>query len=157
MEAAILEALAVISAGMMTGNELCVSVFHAQLRTLEERAQFDLGQKSAAVFGKIMPPWYAATLLLTAAAAYILRGSGTAAILADASVTLWLLAIVYTITRLVPVNARIARWTWDTRPADWAQQRQGWGTQHRLRVALLFAALALLTAACLLPHAPRIQ
>lgn len=152
MEAAILEALAVISAGIMTGNELCVDIFHARLRTLEEKAQFDLGQKSAAVFGKLMPGWYAATLLLSIAVAYFLRGSGVAARLADVSAALWLLSIAGTITLLVPINSRIAQWTWNTRPADWVAVRQTWDTRHSARVVLLFLALACLTLACLLPH-----
>lgn len=152
METAILESVAVISAGMMTGNELCVAVFHAQFRGLNERAQFDLGQKSAAVFGKFMPFWYAATLLLTAAAGYALRGTGPAAALADVSAALWLLSVLGTVLFLVPINSRVAGWDWDTRPADWAAVRQTWDTQHRIRVSLLFIALTCLALACLLPR-----
>ena len=146
----ILEILAVLSAGLMTGNELCVSVFHAQIRTLPEDAQFEVGQKSARVFGKFMPFWYAATLLLTAAVAYNLRGTGTPAVLADVSAVLWLLSILGTVTLLVPINNRIAGWTWDTRPPDWKAARQLWDTRHFARVLLLFAALAGLVSACLL-------
>ena len=149
METAILEALAVISAGMMTGNELCVSIFHAQLRRVDEPAQFEMGQRSAAVFGKFMPFWYAATLLLTAVVAYRLRGSGTAGVLAEISAALWLLAIVGTVTLLVPINTRITRWRWDTRPADWMQQRQAWDTRHIARVFLLLTALVCFVTACL--------
>ncbi len=145
----ILEALAVITAGMMTGNELCVGIFHAQLRTLDERAQFDMGQKSAAVFGKLMPGWYAATFLLTAAVAYFLRGLGTAALLADTSAALWLLSILGTVLFLVPINTRIGQWTWETRPEGWQQARQLWDTRHLVRVCLLFVALVCLALACL--------
>ena len=149
MEVTILEALAVITAGMMTGNELCVGVFHAQLRTLDDRAQLELGQKSATVFGKLMPPWYAATLLLSAAVAYVLRGTGLTALLADVSAALWLLSIIGSLLLEVPINSRIAGWTWDTRPADWAATRQTWDTRHLARVVLLLAALICLVSACL--------
>lgn len=53
MEQTILETAAIVAARMMTGNELCVSVFHAALGHLSEWAQFDLGQKSAALFGTV--------------------------------------------------------------------------------------------------------
>ena len=136
---------------MMTGNELCVGIFDALLRRLGEREQFDLGQKSAALFGKLMPPWYAATLLLSTTVVYRLRSSGTAA-LAGSAALLFLLAIVFTATLLVPINSRIAGWTWDTRPKGWRQARQTWDTRHTVRVSLLFIALACLILACLLPH-----
>ena len=151
MEQAILETAAIAIAGMMTGNELCVSVFHAALRHLSERTQFDLGQKSAAVFGKIMPFWYAATLLLSGAAAYSLRGTGTAARLANVAAALFLVSIVYTVTLLVPINTRIASWQWETRPADWAEARQTWDTRHLVRVSLLALAVVCLVAACVMP------
>lgn len=147
----ILETIAIVAAGMMTGNELCVSIFHKQLLTLDERAQFTLGQKSAAVFGKFMPFWYAATLLLSGAVAYSLRGTGGTSVLADVAAALFLVSIVYTVTLLVPINSRIASWQWDTRPADWAQARQTWGTRHGLRVFLLMLALICLALACLTP------
>ena len=149
MGTAILEGLAIVTAGMMTGNELCVGIFDALLRRLDERAQFDLGQKSAALFGKLMPGWYAATFLLSAAVAYRLRGDGTPALLAEGSAALWLLSILGTVTLLVPINSRVAKWTWDTRPADWAQARQTWDTRHYARVIVLAAALICLVFACL--------
>ena len=152
MEAITWEVLALISAGMMTGNELCVSIFYAQIRTLPEEAQFEMGQKSAAVFGRLMPGWYAATLLLSVAVAYVLRGTGTAALLAGVSAALWLLSILGTVTLLVPINTRITQWTWDTRPGDWKATRQLWDTRHRARVGVLFAALICLVSACLRGH-----
>ncbi len=150
MRVPILETIAVITAGMMTGNELCVSVFHKQIRTMDDRAQFEMGQKSAAAFGKFMPFWYASTLLLSGAVAYSRRGTGAPAALADASATFWLLSIVYSVTLEVPINNRIAGWTWDARPDDWKQARQVWDTRHGIRMSLLAAALACLVPACLM-------
>ncbi len=150
MGQAFLETAAIVAAGMMAGNELCVSVFHAVVRRMEEQTQFELGTASAAVFGKFMPFWYAATLLLSGAAAYSLRGTGRASRLADISAALFLVSIVYTVTLLVPINARIASWQWDTRPGDWAQARQTWDTRHLLRVSLLVLAVVCLVVACLM-------
>jgi len=144
-----LETAAIVAAGMMAGNELCVSIFHAALRRMEERTQFELGKASAAVFGKFMPFWYAATLLLSGAVAYSLRRTGGAARLADLAAALFLVSIVYNVTLLVPINSRIASWQWDTRPGDWAQARQTWDTRHLARVSLLIAAFACLVLGCL--------
>jgi len=149
METTILETLAIISAGMMTGNELCVSIFHAAQRRMEERTQFEVGKMSAAVFGKFMPFWYAATLLLSGAVAYSKRGTSQASLLADTAAALFLVSIVYTVTLLVPINTRIASWQWDTRLSDWMQARQTWDTRHLLRVSLLVLAVVCLVLACL--------
>ena len=149
MEQEILETAAIVAAGMMTGNEVCVSIFHAMLRRVDERAQFDLGKASAAVFGKVMPLWYAATLLLSGAAAYTLRGASRASLLADFAAALFLAAIIYTVTLLVPIDTRVAGWQWDARPDDWAQERQTWDTRHQLRVFLLAAAFVCLVLGCL--------
>ena len=146
----LLEMLAIITASMMTGTELCVSIFHALLHRMDGPVQFEMGQRSAAVFGKFMPFWYAATLLLSGAVAYFLRGTGTAATLSDSAAVLFLLSIVFTVTLLVPINTRIASWDWNTRPADWAQQRQTWDTRHVVRIFLLLIALVCLAAACLM-------
>lgn len=150
MGQAILETAAISIAGIMTGNELCVSIFHAMLRRMEERTQFELGKASAVVFGKFMPFWYAATLLLSGAVAYSRRGAGRASLLADTAAALFLVSIVYTVTLLVPINTRIASWQWDTRPPDWAQARQTWDTRHLLRVSLLVLATACLVLACVM-------
>ena len=134
----------------MTGNELCVSIVNARLSQLEERAHFEAARTLAAVFGAVMPFWYAATLLLTGLIAFHLHGSGTAAKLADVSAALWLLSIVYTVAWLVPINTRIAAWKWDTRPPEWTEARRRWDRLHAARVALLMLALAFLVFACLL-------
>lgn len=148
-----METIAIIAAGMMAGNELCVSIVNASLRKQDEHTRFTSGRAFAALFGAFMPFWYAATLLLAGAVAFNLRASGTAAVLADVSALLWLLSIVYTVAALVPINNRIAAWDWDTRPADWEQARQKWDALHTARVALLVTALACLVLACLLARA----
>ena len=153
MGSALLETIAIIGAGMMTGNELCVSIVNASLRRQDEHTQFTSGRAFAALFGAFMPFWYAATLLLAGAVAFSLRASGTAAILADVSALLWLLSIIYTVSALVPINNRIAAWEWDARPVDWLQARQKWDALHSARVVLLVVALACLVVACLLARA----
>ncbi len=150
MGSTLLETITIIMAGMMAGNELCVSIVNSRLRRLDDRTHFESTRTMASVFGAFMPFWYAATLLLTGTVAFRLRAAGTAAVLADVSASLWLLSIVYTVAALVPINSRIAAWEWETRPSDWTEARQKWNTRHAARVALLMLALACLVLACLL-------
>jgi hypothetical protein len=60
------------------------------------------------------------------------------------SAVLWMSAIVYSITALVPINNRIASWEKSAPPADWKAYRSRWDLLHRWRVVLLTIALAFL-------------
>jgi hypothetical protein len=44
---------------------------------------------------------------------------------------LWMLASVYSLTALVPINNRIASWEESTPPADWKTYRSRWDLLHR--------------------------
>lgn len=57
---------------------------------------------------------------------------------------LWMLASVYSLTALVPINNRIASWQKSTAPADWKTCRSRWDLHHRWRVVLLTIAFAFL-------------
>ena len=57
-----------------------------------------------------------------------------------ASLALWVVSIIYTLTALVPINNRIAAWTEASRPADWKISRSRWDLLHRWRVLLLAVA-----------------
>jgi hypothetical protein len=57
---------------------------------------------------------------------------------------LWLLASVYSIAMLVPINNRIASWETVTPPADWKTFRGRWDLLHRWRVVLLTIAFLFL-------------
>ena len=149
----LLETITIVVAGMMVGNELCVSIVDACLRRLDERTRFDSTRALAAVFGAFMPFWYAATLLLTGGVAFSLRANGMAVALAGAAALLWLISIVYTLTSLVPIATRIAAVEWEARPSGWTEARRTWDTRHIARVALLMLALAFLVSACLLARA----
>ena len=149
MAMTLLEMTTIIVAGMMVGNELCVSIINASLRKLEDKTRFDVVRPLGKVFGDIMPFWYAATFLLTALIAFRVREMGVAALLADTAAVLWLLSIVYSIVCLVPINTQITQQEWETRPSNWAEEHQKWDTAHHARVGLLVIALACLILACL--------
>jgi len=56
------------------------------------------------------------------------------------SVVLWMLACLYSVTALVPINNRIK----STRAPDWKTYRRRWDLLHRWRVVLLTIAFAFL-------------
>jgi putative exporter of polyketide antibiotics len=57
---------------------------------------------------------------------------------------LWMLATVYSLIALVPVNNRIKSWETSTPPPDWKTYRRRWDIHHRWRVVLLTIAFAFL-------------
>ncbi|MET0897294.1 MAG: DUF1772 domain-containing protein [Mycobacterium sp.] len=86
--------------------------------------------------GRLMPVWYLATLVLLLA--LVVTSGGAAAI--AATVVLGL-AVVLTVTILVPINTRVGRWESDA-DVDRALTRR-WDAFHWLRVTLLGAVLVL--------------
>jgi uncharacterized membrane protein len=61
--------------------------------------------------------------------------------------------LVVTVAIEVPIVTRIRSWTIDTMPVDWAAQRDRWISFHLARVIPGAAALVLLAAGAILPHA----
>ncbi len=147
-----LQTVAVVVAGLMVGNEFCVSAFiHPRLRALDDRAHAAAAQAIARALGAAMPPWYAATLILSAVVAYGLRHSGPVPFrLGCASAALWLVSIVYSIAWEVPINTQVAGWDLEHLPDDWKQIRLRWDTLHAVRVVILTVALVCLVVACLM-------
>ena len=142
----ILYVLALTSAGLLVGNELAIAVFvHPVLSRQADVAHFPAATALAKLLGRVMPFWYALVVLLTASVLTVAHHqAGRWPPLIAASLALWILSIVYTVTTLVPINNRIAAWTADTRPADWKSFRSRWDLLHRWRVFLLAAAFLLL-------------
>ena len=92
-----------------------------------------------------MPFWYNLTFLLTLAEVVIRwHQAGRIPIWIATSAVLWMLASVYSLIALVPVNNRIKSWEKSTPPPDWKTYRRRWDMHHRWRVALLTIAFTLL-------------
>ena len=51
------------------------------------------------------------------------------------------------VTLLVPINSRVARWSAGGEPADWRDQLSRWDRFHVLRVGVIVAAFVLLVVA----------
>ena len=139
----VLEIITTLCAALLIGNELSVAVFfHPLLNRLPDPVHSATAKALARLFGRVMPFWYALTLLLTAAEALLrrplLQAPGLYFLISSA---LWALCIVYTIAGEVPINNRIAAWQLDRLPENWRQERNRWDQLHRLRVGLLLIAL----------------
>jgi len=138
-----LSVITIAVAALMVGNELTVAAFlHSTLYRLDDDSHASAARAFARLFGRVMPPWYTATLLLTLANLWLQwnRVPATRWLLA-ASGALWLISIIYTIVLPLPINNRIARWDLTTLPANWLEERRRWDRYHQLRVGLLAVAL----------------
>lgn len=150
----LLEVSTTLCAALLVGNELSVSVFfHPLLTKLPDTIHATTAKALARLFGRVMPFWYALTLVLTVGEALLhrpfLQAPGLFFLLSSA---LWALSIVYTITGPVPINNRVAAWSLERLPENWRQDRARWDQLHRLRVVLLLVALIFqLLGACAPP------
>jgi uncharacterized membrane protein len=130
----------------MVGCELAIAAFiHPTLDTLPDDVHQPAAIAIARVLGTVMPFWYNLTLLLTLVEVVLRwRQFGHVPIWIAVSAVLWMLASVYSLIALVPVNNRIQSWETSTPPSDWKTYRRGWDMHHRRRVALLTVAFAFL-------------
>ena len=140
------EIATVVVAGTMVGNELAVAVFfHPRISRLDDTTHVRAAQTLAQALGRVMPFWYALTLILTLGVVFVARTAWTAAWwFALGAAALFAAMIVYTVLLPVPINNQVARWQPETPPANWRELRRRWDTLHAIRVAVLIVALALL-------------
>ncbi len=144
-----LQTIVLIVAGLMVGNELAVSGFvHPQLSQLEDKCHAASTKALALTYGRIMPFWYALTLVLTIAIALLFQQNRTALFFAAIAAIVWFLLIIFTIVILVPINNQIGQMNLEKLPDDWKDLRTRWDRLHAIRVGFLVIALICLTVAC---------
>lgn len=140
-----IDALAVVIMGLMVGVELAVAVFfHPLIARMPDDAFRTARGGAARALGTVMPFWYAMTLLLLGSLAVQERGAHYDWLVGVAA-GLMAVVVLVTVTMLVPINNRIAKW-----PAGGQLSRElaaRWDRRHRLRVVLLLGAYVLLTVA----------
>lgn len=143
----VLNLTALLCLALLTGNEFCVAAFvEPTLRSLPDAEQMRTVPRFAGILGKFMPPWYAATLLLTLAATVARSRHGAGWVNGAAvSFVLQLIVLAITLAFLVPRNSRLARMT--TPYPRWQADAHQWDQLHRLRVALLLLATIALAVA----------
>ena len=129
-------------AGLMVGSELAVAVFvHPTLNRLPDAVHLPVASALARTQGTVMPFWYILVFLLALAEVVIQwHKSGRLPIYLTASAVLWILAILYSVTALVPINNQIK----SNPPPDWKMYRHKWDLLHRWRVVLVTIAFTLL-------------
>jgi uncharacterized membrane protein len=142
----VLNVIAIMVAGLMVGEELAIAALvHPALDRLPDEVHLPAASALARVLGRFMPFWYVLVFLLTSVEVLIQwRQSGRLPLWFATSAILWVLAIVFSITTLVPINNRIASWAKDTPPENWKTFRSRWDLLHRRRVVLLTIAFAFL-------------
>jgi len=138
--------VAIIVAGLMVGTEVSIAAFvHPTLDKLPDDVHQPAASALARVLGTVMPVWYPLVFVFTLAEVVIgWRQSGHLPLWFTTSAILWILASVYSLTTLVPINTRIASWGKSAAPADWKRYRSTWDMHHRWRTLLLTIAFAFL-------------
>jgi uncharacterized membrane protein len=101
--------VAIIVAGLMVGCELAIAAFvHPTLDELPDEVHLPAASALARVLGSFMPLWYILVFLLPLAEVVIQwHQSGRLPIWIPTSAVLWMLACLYSVTALVPINNRI--------------------------------------------------
>jgi Domain of unknown function (DUF1772) len=145
--------LAVLVLGLMCGSELNVAAFgHPVLNRQSVEVHVPVRSTLAALFGRVMPFWMAASALLNLLLLLPLAGlTGTAWRLAAMALAIQIFAVVFSLVAPVPINNRIAKWTPRSLPADWKVQEHRWDVYHWLRTGGLVLAFAILTMS-IAPH-----
>ncbi|HZC35519.1 MAG TPA: DUF1772 domain-containing protein [Chthoniobacterales bacterium] len=136
----------IISTALLLGNEFSIGFFiHPSLARADHRKFLPAIQVFARFFGKIMPIWMAATLLLHLTLLWLTwRWPSNHTIYLVCAAILWTVIILFSVVGPVPINSRVKAWDTAHLPADWENQRQQWDTLNALRVffiALAFIAL----------------
>lgn len=127
--------------GLMIGTEFAVSAFvNPVIYTLDESTQARTIRLFAARLGAAMPFWYVLGLLLLVVETVMLRHTAGAGLLAVAS-AIWALVIVLTLIFLVPINNRMAHMETTAFAGNAQREHHKWDRMHRLRVAVLSAAM----------------
>ena len=124
----------------LVGVEFSVSAFvNPAAWRLDPEPQLKFSSRVAFVLGRVMPLWYPlCTLLLRIQTWLRWRTTGVRLLLTADGI--WLLASLASIFFLVPLNNRVIEGA-----AGWQQIHRAWDSRHRVRIAALAVAAALLT------------
>lgn len=140
-----IDTLAVVITGLMVGVELAVAVFFNPLIARLPDDAFRAARGGAGrLLGTTMPFWYAVVLLLLVSLAIQERGAPRDWLCGIAA-GLMAVVVLLTVTMVVPINNRIAKW-----PSTGELSRElaaRWDRRHRVRVVLLLTVFVLLVVA----------
>ena len=131
--------VALVLTGPLVGVELGVAAFTNPLASkLPDEAYRAFRSGGSRLLGALMPFWYVGTLVVLIAGAVLTRD-----VLAISAVALMGVALLLTVTVLVPINNRISAWR---STADVNRDLAGrWDRLHWVRVGVLVAMFVVLT------------
>jgi anthrone oxygenase-like protein len=131
--------VALVITGPLVGVELGVAAFTNPLVSkLPDEAYRVFRSGGSRLLGALMPFWYVGTLVVLIALAVLTRD-----VLAITAVALMGVALLLTVTVLVPINNRIGAWRSDNDVNRDLASR--WDRLHWVRVGLLVAMFVVLT------------
>ena len=138
----VVNVVSIVIAGLMVGCELSIALLvHPTLDKLPDGVHLPAASALARMQGKFMPFWYALVFVIALADVVVhWHQSSRLPNYIAASAVLWMLAILYSVTALVPINNRIKC----NPPSNWKTYRRRWDLFHRWRVVLLTIAFVLL-------------
>lgn len=146
----VLAVVTVVVVGLLVGVEFAVAVFvNPIFDRLPGTAGLLARTDGARVLGRLMPFWYVGATLL-AVVWLVLDGGGAAVVPVGVGIALLVVAVVLSVTLLVPINNRVRTWSEGDAPADWRDQVGRWDRLHYFRTALLVLAFAAVSTGLLL-------
>jgi uncharacterized membrane protein len=142
----ILQLVALLVLGLMCGSELNVALFgHPVLKRQPLETHVLVRSSLAVLLGGVMPFWMAGSTLLNLLLLLpFVSLNKSAWHFAAIAAAIQVLAVVFSLLGLVPINNRICKWTPKSLPEDWSAQEHRWDTYHGIRTCGLVAAFAIL-------------
>jgi hypothetical protein len=138
-------AAATLAASLLAGLNLGSLFARRGIDTLQADVWISTHQAEDAVFRRIMPPIIITTIALSVVAGAL--ASGHRRWFFATSALLVAFDMLLTVTRLVPLNRRIAGWVAAAPHVDWQTVRNDWSRLHGIRTGAATLAALLSTAA----------
>lgn len=136
--------------GLVAGIYVSALIHDHRVSDLSAPQYVAMHQMRDKTFRQVMPSIGLATLALVLLSVLFAISSGLPFALGCAAAGLLVLDIAFTVTRQVPLNARLQSWTDATIPADWSRTRDQWASQHLTRTAICLVAYVCFLAAAFL-------
>ena len=134
--------------GLIAGIYVSTLIHDHRVAELSAPQYVAMHQMRDKTFRRVMPAIGLTTLALVLLSVLFAISPGLPFALGCAAAALLVLDIVFTVTRQVPLNARMQGWTEAKIPADWSRTRDQWASQHLIRtVTCLVAYVCFLAAA----------
>jgi len=129
---------AVLLVGLIAGLMVGTGMDQYTHRLLDARGWVTEHQVMDALFRRVLPIWWNATIVVMIAAAVVSRGGARWAF--GVASVLMIVALVVTVRVEVPMNRMIQYWDLNAIPANWADVRDKWLRFHAVRTTCGTAA-----------------